>query len=201
MTVRRKVGMCIARYGKIAEKESKVRFEWWKMKKNNFNFLAKAFYLTMLKYDNLGEERLDNIKDCFKVDFCDEKGELYFIVFMPDENTDWMIHPFFLQLHYLANMLYRKYYSKCEDFFYISELYYKHTKGKVPERSEFMEGKEKCKRFDESEFANFLKVYESHFTLSGREELHTLFQNICISIFNMEHVYFNSDSYFHSGAY
>lgn len=199
MTVRKKVGMCIARYDEVS-KESKVHSEWLKIKKENFNLLAKAFYLTMLQYDNFGDERFDKIETCLEVDFTEKKGGVYFINLNPRENVAWMIYPLFLQLHYLVHVLYREYYSRCEDFFYISELYYKYTKGKLPEQGEVMEGKEKYERFNETEYANFLDTYESYFTLGGKMLLRTFFQDICISVINMEYVVSNSDSKFHTAA-
>lgn len=187
MTIRKKVGNCISRYGEIASEKNKVDFEWTIIREEDFNFRVLGFYLTMLQYDDLGEEKLDEIKKCLINEFAKQKKDVYILDYKPELKTQIMPYPYFLQLNYLACVRHRKHYLVCEDFFYLSKLYYKRKKGKELNPDEVAEGKEKCEHFHETEFDKILKAYGSYFTLGGKVELQDLFNGIYNSFTGMKY--------------
>ena len=200
MTIREKVGNCISRCGEIANENSKVDFEWTEIKEEDFNFRVLSFYLTMLQYEGLGKEALGEIKECLVKDFCKKEKNIYIIEFNPGISTQSMPYPIFLQLYYLVCMWCRKHYLICDDFFYLSELYYKCIRGELLDPDEVTRGKEKCEYLCNAEFDRIVEAYGSRFSLGGKTVLQLLFNDICNSITNMEYTYSIFDSTIHTAA-
>lgn len=201
MTIRDKVGNCISKYGEIANEKGDVDFEWTIIKEEDFNFRVLGLYLTMLQYEGLGEEKIDEIVKCLLGHFAKKKKDVYVIDYSPFIKTQEMPYPIYLQLNYLVCVWYREHYLICEDFFYLSQLHYKYVKDKQLDLDEVTEGEEKCEHFNNIEFDKIIKAYESCFaTLGGRIELRASFNDIRNSITNAKYVDYDSDSAFHGGA-